>query len=636
MRNLTHLKADFEYEFRWSREFSQVLNPNTSSLPEEKQALCLTVADQFVRNFRETRQSPVLEHLEGPADSNLYLYCPAETAGTLSIVLAIDEVEDEQEGVCVLANAGSQDEMKKWAADQYYDFDPILAVPLKESYPDGNGLEYARRGDFEAWTQFLFPGQKYLAYKTWSGPACIDGAAGTGKTVIGLHYAATLAHRYPQTQILFTTKRSALLTQFHTQFRRLSQVSNVDFIHVDKIAHDMVTESDPSQWLAQWVADSKVGQAFDEAYHHVIEGTELATVAKQYLRDEIESVIIGSGISNFEEYGKLERLGRIHSFPPESLKQIWSLHTVWKSNLQRLNTPRYVDRLPEARDIAQRNQQGIYRSVIVDEVQDMPLVALQFIRALAVGAPGNPLPEDSMLLLGDAAQQIFPGGHSLEKAGIDIGNRSRILYTNYRNTRPIYEAASQVRGEDCVTENKVDHSLVQTELESRELPQFVRVEPNGDPQFVGAEIEQLLQDPEYKGHQIGILTRHQGQARDLMEYLVKQRGIVCTLIAKDDTPMGTGVHLGSFNRTKGWEFRVVFIPYLSQSRFPDISEYMPDPPSSLDARTAAVQEEALILEKGRLYAAMTRARDRLYLIADADPCPEILNARTAFHWREMI
>ncbi len=634
MKNLTHLKEDFAYEFRWSREFSQALNPHTSSLPEAQQALCLTAAAQFVRNFRETRQSPALEHLEGPEDSNLYTYCPAATAGTLRIVLAIDEVEDEQEGVCVLANAGAQDAMQEWAEAQYYDFDPILAAPLEESYPEAHVLEHARRGDFEAWTQFLYPGQKYLAYKTWAGPACIDGAAGTGKTVIGLHYAATLAHRYPRERILFTTKRIALLTQFHNRFRRLSQVDNVDFIHVDKLAYDIVTESNAGSWLSQWVVDSKVDQAFAEAYQHTIEGTELATLPSQYLRDEIESVIMGGGISNFEEYRNLERWGRIYAFSPESRRHIWSLHTAWQSNLKQRNTPRYVDRLPAARDIVQENAQGIYRSVIVDEIQDMPLVALQFIRSLVVGAPENPLPTDSMLLLGDAAQQIFPGGFSLAEAGIDIADRSRVLYTNYRNTGPIYDAARQVRGEDCVTDNKVDHSLVHTELHSRELPQFIRVEPNGDPQFVGTEIEKLLQDPACEGHHIGILTRHYGQAQEMMAYLTQQRGMDCTLIAKNDTPLGTGVHLGSFNRTKGWEFRVVFIPYLSHAHFPDIREYLSDSGTPGDSRTDAIQQEALILEKGRLYAAMTRARDRLYLIADAEPCPDIRNARAALDWRE--
>lgn len=639
MSKLAFLNTDFDYEFRWSREFSHVLNPNLSSLSAEKQALCLEAANQFVRNFQDTRQSPPLEFLEGPEDSNLYMYCPVDTKGALSIVLAIDELEDEPEGVCVLANAGSQEEMKDWARDQYYDFDPILAAPLKEPYQEKGVLEYARRGDFEAWTQFLYPKQKFLAYKVWAGPACIEGAAGTGKTVIGLHYAATLARRYPQEKILFTTKRSALLTQFHSRFRRLSKVSNVDFLHVDKLAYDIIREIDPQHWTTRREdfgnVNKAIEQTFTDAYQCLIVGTDLQELPEQYLREEIESVIVGNGIKTFEEYLALERLGRLHSFSQESLKLIWSLHSTWINKLKRQDAPRFMDRLPVARDMIWKRPQGIYRSIIVDEIQDMPLVALEFIRALVAGPPKQPLPVDCMLLLGDPAQQIFPGGYSLAKAGIDLGDRSHVVYTNYRNTRPIYEAARAVRGNNCVTESTIDHSLVQTELESLQLPQFIRVEPQGDQQFIGDKIEELLQVSGFKRHQIGILTRQQGQAEDLKEYLSQQRGIECTLIAKDDTPMGAGVHLGSFNRTKGWEFRVVFIPFLAHTLFPEISKYLPDS-SSPDSKAGAVQEEALILEMGRLYAAMTRARDGLYLIADAEPCAEILNARVEFDWRETI
>ena len=39
------------------------------------------------------------------------------------------------------------------------------------------------------------------------------------------------------------------------------------------------------------------------------------------------------------------------------------------------------------------------------------------------------------------------------------------------------------------------------------------------------------------------------------------------------------------------------------------------------------EREARQLDLDRLYVGMTRARERLYLIADASPCPEIERAR---------
>ena len=639
MPQKTILNPDFDYEFRWNRDFGSAINRATSPLPQFQSSICCEAAEQFIRDFREKRHSPELEYLEGPEDSNLYILYPLKDSRTLSIVLAIEEFEEEKEGVCVLANAGLQDDMKRWAADQFYDFDPILAASLAESNGEKDVLEIARLRDFESWTQFLHPEQKFLAYKSWLGPARIEGAAGTGKTVIGLHYAATLAHRFPDEKILYTTKRGALLTQFQTQFRRLSQVSNVVFQHVDKIAHDTVPETNPSKWKTKWVDNTKVSQGFDDAYNLVIEGTNLTDLGKQYLRDEIESVILGNGISSLDEYCQIERLGRLCLLPTESQELVWALHSAWEDLLIQSGTPRFADKLIEARNITSKNKHGIYRSIIVDEVQDMPIVAMQLIRALLVGDSNNPLPEDSLLMLGDVAQQIFPGGLSLARAGIEVENRTHILYKNYRNSKPIFEAARQIRGKNFVTRNAVDFSLVQTTLESTERPQFIRVGPGEDKLFVGNEILKLLQNPGVEETHIGILTRHHRQAQFLMEYLTAQRRIRCTLIDRDDTPMGDGVHLGSFNRTKGWEFRIVFIPFLANSLFPDISQYTPTGiyetgRENANQDLADIHEEALILEKGRLYAAMTRARDRLYLIADDDPFVEIQNARRYFEWKE--
>jgi superfamily I DNA and RNA helicase len=51
---------------------------------------------------------------------------------------------------------------------------------------------------------FLHPDQARLVRRSFNGPARIRGAAGTGKTVVGLHRAAYLARTRPG-KILVTT-----------------------------------------------------------------------------------------------------------------------------------------------------------------------------------------------------------------------------------------------------------------------------------------------------------------------------------------------------------------------------------------------------------------------------------------------
>src|SRR5690625_182074 len=57
--------------------------------------------------------------------------------------------------------------------------EPVLAAPVEE------------------WMTFLHPSQAKLVRRNFNGPARIRGAAGTGKTVVGLHRAAYLARLQP-------------------------------------------------------------------------------------------------------------------------------------------------------------------------------------------------------------------------------------------------------------------------------------------------------------------------------------------------------------------------------------------------------------------------------------------------------
>jgi hypothetical protein len=58
-------------------------------------------------------------------------------------------------------------------------------------------LEAALAEPIEDWMTFLHQDQARLVRRTFNGPARIRGAAGTGKTVLGLHRAAYLAATRP-------------------------------------------------------------------------------------------------------------------------------------------------------------------------------------------------------------------------------------------------------------------------------------------------------------------------------------------------------------------------------------------------------------------------------------------------------
>lgn len=77
-----------------------------------------------------------------------------------------------------------------------------------------------------------------------------------------------------------------------------------------------------------------------------------------------------------------------------------------------------------------------YRAVFVDEAQDFGTDALIFARMLADERHAD------LLVVADAAQNIFRRKFSWKQAGINAQGRTRILRVNYRNTREILELAS--------------------------------------------------------------------------------------------------------------------------------------------------------------------------------------------------
>src|SRR6185295_6030614 len=103
----------------------------------------------------------------------------------------------------------------------------------------------------EDWMIFLHPDQRVVVRRRFEGPARIRGAAGTGKTVVALHRAAELAHRFEDEEpesalpILFTTYIKSLPAVFEGLYNRLPNVHGrpIEFVHVDKLARRIVNEA---------------------------------------------------------------------------------------------------------------------------------------------------------------------------------------------------------------------------------------------------------------------------------------------------------------------------------------------------------------------------------------------------------
>jgi AAA domain/UvrD-like helicase C-terminal domain len=105
-----------------------------------------------------------------------------------------------------------------------------------------------------------------------------------------------------------------------------------------------------------------------------------------------------------------------------------------------LSDPKFRDESGEERaavalEALKRGALGRYRAVFVDEAQDFGPNALRFAVSLADDRFND------VLIVADAAQNVFRQRFSWKDAGIQAQGRTKILRRNYRNTREILELA---------------------------------------------------------------------------------------------------------------------------------------------------------------------------------------------------
>lgn len=314
-------------------------------------------------------------------------------------------------------------------------------------------LERLMSAPIEEWMIFLHPDQSALVERHFNGPARVRGAAGTGKTVVALHRASALAKRYGvatpgrRPPVLFTTFIKSLPPVLKNLYLRMPQgvAGGVEFVNVDRLAYQLCREA--GQKIR--VDPDAAKEAFDQAFNSVIRpGTPLQGQTPRYLQEEITEVLKARGVASLEEYLRMERTGRKAPFRKEMREQVWELYEEYNKLLAETGVEDFADVRIRARDIARR-QKPMYRASVIDEAQDLSLVALQLVVALVSGNKGN-LGPDSLFLVGDGAQKIYPGGFTLVQAGLDVRGNSTVLRVNHRNTQEILTAAMASAGSEQV------------------------------------------------------------------------------------------------------------------------------------------------------------------------------------------
>ena len=606
-----------------------------SALSEDEKERCQAALRQFEADPRH--RSLNFERLgSGPKQNHWSIRASRE----LRVILAVEPGFGSPERV-MIANMGHHDEMYEWAKRRHFRSDLDDGADIGEFAPAEGQVEalWSSRS-LQEWAIFLHPDQKRWVTRRFEGVARVRGGAGTGKTVLALHRAAALARRFPGEEVLYTTFIRSLLPYVKEMYESLPNApTNVVFLSVFQVANRVLGEDFS-------VDRKKVYETFDIAYDRTISDTAMARYGKDYLRKEIEWVIKGRGTSK-EEYldtDRFQRLGRRLRFRRGDREVCWNLLEAWDEEMRKAGTGFFPDVAIRARDELETRDKGIYRAAIIDEGQDMTAVMMQLVRAAVAGKRTNPVPEDGLLVLDDSAQRLYPGGFLPIWAGLDVRGRSVSLEICYRTTRRIVEAAVAVRGKITpVRDDNDDGASGIRDFESGDgvFPVFLYRGKKEEIPTIGNEIRRLMEDEGFAPEEIGVFVGSNKDVGLCFESLSSGFNIPCEAVKSGNRARGgTGgkVRIATFDRSKGLEFRAVFIPRMGASIFPERhmherkgSTEVPETVEDRDLPAEQEQEERqLVLD--RLYVGMTRARERVYLVADESPCKELENAREFFDW----
>ncbi|WP_405742102.1 UvrD-helicase domain-containing protein [Streptomyces sp. NBC_01525] len=464
-------------------------------------------------------------------------------------------------------------------------------------------LEEALQAPIEQWMTFLHPDQVALVRRNWSGPARISGPAGTGKTVVGLHRAAHLARR-TSGRILYVTFANNLPRVQSTFFRTMSPAvaDRVDF----RSLHSWAQEFLQQRGVQVRLHGEKAETAFSLAWKHVGRDSRLAEIdpASRYWREEIDHVIKGRGLTDFEEYATVPRRRRRTILRQPHRQAVWALYEAYESLRVERGVHDFNDVLSLALAEATRCTDGSrYAAVIVDEVQDLTLVGVRLLHALVGDAPNG------LLLVGDGQQSVYPGGFRLSDAGIDIrGDRGQVLRTNYRNSKQILDAALAVVADDAFDD--ID-GLRTPGIRDVDLTyhdgQVVRVAKPTVTEHDQALLDALRALPDGARADAAVLCPSTRAVGHYQRLLARAEIPVCPLEHYDGHPVDA-VKLGTYLRAKGLEFKRVYLPQHDAA--------LPNGSPSADAGVTEVTESAREREellRSQLFVAMTRARDVLWL-----------------------
>ncbi len=479
---------------------------------------------------------------------------------------------------------------------------------------DDTELQRMLDSPLEKWRVFLHPAQRKLVERNWNGPVRVLGGPGTGKTVVAMHRARWLARNWLQhdnERILFTTYTTNLVEDIKNNLRSLCDTSVLKRIEVTNV----------DRWVRRYlylkgdrreiVFPGSKSKFLDVYWREAMQELGTSEFDLRFLRSEWRNVVQANAITTWDEYRTVSRTGRGTPLNRLKRRSIWRAFEAYRTILDEHGQIEPDDAYRQAGELLEKESSARrkYRSVVVDEAQDMGMAAFGMLRKI-VPERRDEGDTNSMFIVGDTHQRIYGSQVVLSRCGINIMGRGRKLRVNYRTSEEIRNwGVKIVKGlkiddlDGASDNNKGYHSLyhgpppevagapdrekeVQTVVDwidrlERELPDPVK---NGSICLIARtkrELEPFRQ--ELQGWDIDVLNIERNQA---------------------DDGRSPGVRLATMHRAKGLEYLAVAIVAVNKGIVP-LQVALDQAPDE------AAREDIKDNERRLLFVAATRAKKKL-------------------------
>jgi len=474
---------------------------------------------------------------------------------------------------------------------------------------DVEELAHAMEFPWEKWTIFLHPAQHALVERRFNGPARVAGSAGTGKTIVALHRAVSLARANSDSRVLLATFSELLANALRTKLHRL--ISNepllgerIEVHSLDSIGRRLYELNVGRIALA--TRDELKGMLRDAAVR-----ARDGSFSPQFLFSEWQDVVDAWQLDSWESYRDVVRLGRKTRLPEKQRASLWTIFDDVRNALHDRGEVTVPQMYAELASTLKKKGRAPFDYVVIDEAQDLSVAQLRFLASF-VG-----INENALFFAGDLGQRIFQQPFSWKALGVDVSGRSFRLKINYRMSHQIRSQADRLLNPEL---SDVDGIV---EKRNGTISTF-----NGDPPEVviassmEEEIETVAAWIGHRSsagvvpHEIGLFVRSDAEL-DRARAAAERAGLQCNVLDERVKTASGRVSIGTMHLAKGLEFRSVAVMACDDEVLP------------LQERIESVGDdgdlaEVYATERHLLYAACTRARDHL-LVTGVDPASEFLD-----------